>query len=337
MDTMRLITFVFILVSLNCGAQNIAVDIDEQTQNRALAIREKTVLSEIAEYDFSDKNFVDVNYHIPAYGLYNELWDNDHLRSSHIQIPFSDGLLKIILLESHNSPFVFPCRGSLALAYGKTRRNIFHTGVDIFLQENDPVHVCFDGVVRMAREYGDYGKIVVVRHYNGLETVYSRLNRIQVRENQIIKAGHIIGFAGRAGNTGEALLHFETRFLNEHFDPALIINFESRMLRTNILTLTPSDFSILPIPASFLKKEKNKIEDETQEDFPTATDTDTMPTTATPNPSQPETITKYHVIQKGETLFRIANQYNTSVEELMKLNNIKNATHIQAGQKLRVK
>ena len=302
-----------ILITSTCLAQNIAVDIDEHTQQKALTILEKMPLPEIEEYDFSDENFIETDYQIPAYGLYNELWDNDHLRSTQIEIPFSDGSLKIILLEAHNMPFVFPCRGVLALAYGKTKRNMLHTGVDFLLQENDPVYACFDGVVRMAREYGDYGKIVVIRHYNGLETVYAHLNKVKVLENQIIKAGHIIGFAGETGNTQEVILHFETRFLNEHFNPALIINFETRTLRSNILTLTPSEFLITTVSAPILKQEENKSE------------------------KTPPIPAKYHVVQQGETLYRIANQYSISIEELMRLNNIKNAAQIKAGQRLIVK
>jgi len=328
----------FILVSMLCTAQNTTVDIDEQTQNRSLAIFIPSP-PEIMEYDFSGINFIDIDYKIPAFGLYNGLWDNDHLRSAQIDIPFSDGGLKIILLESHNTPFVFPCRGTLSLFYGKTKRNIFHTGVDFLLQENDPIYACFDGVVRMAHEYGDYGKIVVIRHYNGLETVYTHLNKLQVRENQIIKAGYTIGFAGKTGNTQEVLLHFETRFLNEHFNPALMINFDTRTLYSNILTLTPADFSILPIPSSFLKQEKNSHEKD--EYFLPATNTGSMPTITAilqipPQTPQKET-SKYHIVKKGETLYHISNQYDISIDKLMKINNLKNADQIQVGKKLVLK
>ena len=332
----RVILSFLVLIFLTCEAQNIAVDIDEQSQNRALAIREKTVLPEIAETDFSDEEFIDADYRIPAYGLYHELWDNDHLRSAQVEIPFNGGSLKIILLESYNTPFVFPCRGSFALAYGKTKRNTFHTGIDFFLQENDPVYACFDGVVRMAREYGDYGKIVVIRHYNGLETVYSHLNKVAVSENQIMKAGDIVGLAGKTGNTQEVLLHFETRFFNEYFNPALLIDLETRSLSSNMLTLTPADFSILPIPVSLLKPENHKSGNEKTDTLSSATNTGSMPSTIV-STTQPKESAKYHTIQKGETLYRIANQHGVAVEEIMKLNNIKNAAHIQAGQKLRVK
>jgi murein DD-endopeptidase MepM/ murein hydrolase activator NlpD len=314
----KTITFFLILAFLVCKAQNIAVDIDEQTQNKALAIKEKKVLPELEEYDFFGMDFVDIDYRIPAYGLYNELWDNEHLRSVQIGIPFSDNTLRIILLESHNTPFVFPCRGSLSLIYGKTKKNILHTGVDFLLHENDPVYACFDGVVRMAREYGDYGKMVVIRHYNGLETVYAHLSKIQVRENQLLKAGHTIGFAGKTGNTQEVLLHLETRFMNEHFNPALMINLDTRTLRSNILTLTPTDFFILPVSSSTIPVVQ-------------------QPAATSQEPPQPKEAPKYHIVQKGETLYRIANQYAISIEELMKLNRIKNATQIQAGQKLIVK
>ena len=338
---MRLFTTILLIVaSIACGAQN--VDIDEQTQNKVLAIQKKTLLPEIAENNFLGMEFVDIGDRIPAYGLYNELWDNDHLRSFLIEIPFSEGSLKIILLESRNKPFVFPCRGNLTLPYGKTKKNVLHTGIDFSLQENDPIYACFDGVVRMAREYGDYGKIVVIRHYNGLETVYSHLSKVRVRENQVVKAGYIIGFAGKTGNTQEVLLHFETRFLNGHFNPAQMINLETRSLHSNTLILTPADFSILPTSAPIPKKEENNSEK--QQTLAPATDTGTMPAiilSTTPQSSSQENQknenAKYHIVQKGENLYRLAIYYGTTVEELMLLNDIKNADQIQAGQKLIVK
>ncbi len=332
----RLFTLLFILTSLAGKAQTVGVDIDEQSQNRALSIREKQLPPELAQSDFTNSDFIEMEYQIPAYSLYNELWDHNHLRSTQIAIPFSKDTLKIILLGSHNTPFIFPCRGNIALTYGKQKRNLFHPGIDFQLQEDNPVYVCFDGVVRMTREYGDYGKIAVVRHYNGLETVYARLGKLQVKENQIVKAGHILGTAGKTGNSPEIILHFETRFLNEYFDPALMINTATRTLQSNILTLTPVDFIITPIPSQLIKPQ-----DGSQKVTEPTTDTDSIPKIISPAPTQSQQSqpkeTKYHTIQKGETLFRIANMYGISVEKLMELNNIKNGSQIRAGQKLLIR
>jgi len=318
------ILYLFLFCSFFCAAQPISVDIDDNAQNRALFDTVKQFCSDTENMDFSVESFVKETYQIPAYNLYGQLWDTEHLRSKQFAIPFSDGQLKIILVESYNTPFVFPCRGEKLLDYGQ-QKNVFHLGTDFAISADSPVYACFDGVVRIAKIYGEYNKIVVIRHYNGLETVYANLSKIYVKPGQIIKAGHSVGLAGNLGKNSLATLHFEIRFMNETFDPALLLDFEERTLTGNILTLEPADFNIKPIPH---KKEPTYI----QKGNSVAADS-----VKTPQNTPPFYRPTYHVIQKGETLYKIAKKYNISVNELLELNNLTETSTIFAGQKLKVK
>ena len=65
--------------------------------------------------------------------------------------------------------------------------------------------------------------MVVVRHYNGLETLYAHLDKLCVKPGQMLHAGEVIGQTGKSGNAKDYILHFETRFMNEFFDPNLMI------------------------------------------------------------------------------------------------------------------
>lgn len=339
----KIFFFGLFLCFVFCHAQNPFVDINEHTQNQILLDTVTPQPQEVVQAP--DAQFISEPYQIPAYGLYNQEWDVHHLRSKQIHIPFNENILQIILVESHNSPFIFPCRGNVILNYGPVRRGGFHPGVDFQLNSEDPVYACFDGVVRMAQSYGDYGNLVVIRHYNGLETVYGHLHKLYVEPNQVIKAGHIIGVAGRTGNANQVMLHFETRFLNEYFNPGFILNMEERTLNSNILTLEPSSFNIVPLPEIRTRFE-NPVEKEPVMESPanvqetTITEDNISIINENELPVDKNDIDhthQYHIIQKGETLYRISVKYDTSVEEILRLNNFKNASLIQAGQKIRVK
>ena len=188
------------------------------------------------------------NYEIPSYSLYQRYWDTVNLRSKILEIPFSNDRLMLMLVQDANTPFVMPCQfDKIRTAYGETKSGAFHPGIDLKTEPQTLVKSCFDGVVRMARPYGDYGLTVVVRHYNGLETVYAHLDKVCVKPNQIVKAGQVIGQTGTTGNTKECILHFETRFMNEFFDPNLVIDFEEEDVVQNNMALMSRDFNIIPL------------------------------------------------------------------------------------------
>jgi hypothetical protein len=371
---MKKLPFLILLfLAASVTAQNL--DVTPYSQNIMLAdslATPKEVVRQLAAYPS-----VSEPYEIPAYGLYQRYWDTNHLRSKLMEIPFSNDRLMLMLVQDANNPFVMPCQfDKVRLAYGETKSGGFHPGIDLRTEPQTLVKSCFDGVVRMARDYGDYGLTVVVRHYNGLETVYAHLDKLCVQPNQIVKAGQVIGQTGTSGNTKECLLHFETRFLNEYFDPELVIDFEEEDVLQNNMALMSRDFNILPLnevgnwkpsvsapkpkataPASkpeVAQQPKQKANQETKPEMNTQMQKGTvdldamspensgMPTPqpkpqAQPQPQTANTEAVYHTVAAGENLYRISVKYNTTVDKIMKLNNLKNADKIIEGQKLRVK
>lgn len=102
----------------------------------------------------------------------------------------------------------------------------YHKGVDLKVYIGDTVRSAFDGVVRIVRyEPNGYGKYVVIRHYNGLETVYGHLSKHLVHVNDSVKAGDPIGLGGNTGRSTGSHLHFETRLLGEAINPELLFDF----------------------------------------------------------------------------------------------------------------
>ncbi len=76
-------------------------------------------------------------------------------------------------------------------------RRRMHNGLDIKVYIGDTIRAAFSGKVRMVKyERRGYGKYVVIRHENGLETVYGHLSKQIVDENQYVEAGEPIGLGG---------------------------------------------------------------------------------------------------------------------------------------------
>ena len=329
-------TFIFLILNsqfsvLNCFAQQILIDIDENAQNRIMAVP----VQECDYYPHTNLNLnriMDKNKQIPAYGLYDNQWDTLYIRSAKMDIPFFDNHLKIMLVQEGNTPFAFPVSGVVSINYVKYK-NKQHTGVDFSVQKKEPVVSCFDGVVRVAKKFAEYGNTVIIRHYNGLETVYALLDNVCVTTEQKVKAGELIGYADVTNHNKKNALHFETRFFNEFFNPEKVINFTDRKLQSNLLTLTPTDFMSVPL----IKPHPPVIQEQpTQE----------QPKPEQPKPEQPSSQQKllntpnsvpvFHTVEKGETIFKICTKYGITEQQLRSLNNIK-GDHIELGQKLRVK
>ena len=337
---------------LQLNAQN--VDVTVQSQNVALLDTTAVVLDP-AQMQVGSYPSVTETYQIPSFDLYDHYWDVQHLRSRLLQIPFANDRLMLILVQSANNPFEVPCVfDEVVLPYGPTKKGAFHSGVDLKVEPQTLVKSCFDGVVRMARPYGDYGLLVTIRHYNGLETVYAHLDKVCVKPGQIVNAGDVIGQTGKSGNVSDYLLHFETRFMNECVDPEMMIDFDNETLVRNTLVLSSADLNIVPLEDVDTKlpapKPQSAAKPPVTPKQPVAPKpVETAKETATPSVSEEEEQEnvqlqrafdgeeEYHIVQKGETLYRISLKYGTTMQEILRLNNIQNADHIVEGQRLRVR
>lgn len=108
----------------------------------------------------------------------------------------------------------------------RPRRGRAHMGIDIKVRTGDTIRAAFDGKVRISRyERRGYGHYLVIRHPNGLETVYGHLSKKLVGENDIVHAGDPIGLGGNTGRSTGSHLHFETRILGNAINPAFMFDF----------------------------------------------------------------------------------------------------------------
>lgn len=200
---------------------------------------------------------------------------------------------------SKGNNYIHPYKGEVTSQFG-LRRYRYHYGTDVNLETGDSVLCAFDGRVRITKKSRSYGFVVVVRHLNGLETLYAHLSQINVFPDQLIKAGDLIGFGGNTGRSRGSHLHFETRYLGAPINPEDIIDFSNYKLRSDTLYLSKYHFRY--------QSEINKLKQ-----------------------------ARFHKVKKGETLGSIAKKYGTSVAALRKLNKMGKKSIIRAGKKIRVR
>lgn len=232
-------------------------------------------------------------------------WDINQCYSSNKQNDLESlkDTLWVCVTDSLYSNFVMPFDGRVTSRYGY-RRGRYHNGIDIDLQTGDSVVAAFDGKVRYAK-YNDsgFGNLVVIRHYNGLETFYAHLSELDVVPNQVVKAGELIGKGGNTGHSYGSHLHFETRFYDAPMNPEEIIDFKKKCIRNENLFIHAGLFRPGASPSYASISGGGEA---------------------------------YYRIRSGDNLTQIAIKHRTSVGQICRLNNIRPTTTLRVGRTLRV-
>ncbi|MCR5242218.1 MAG: peptidoglycan DD-metalloendopeptidase family protein [Prevotella sp.] len=209
-----------------------------------------------------------------------------------------------------------------------------HKGLDIKVYIGDTIRAAFAGKVRIVRyEPHGYGKYVVIRHDNGLETVYGHMSAQLVRENQEVRSGEVIGLGGNTGRSTGSHLHFETRLCGVALNPALMFDFKNQDVVADYYTFRKSTYESESAQATRLRGVGGTAT------APAEPRTRTEVAAVTPAPRQKNTVAnenvRFHKVAKGETLYSIARKRNTSVDNLCKLNHIGKNFRLTPGQVLK--
>lgn len=233
---------------------------------------------------------------IPGYDLYCH-WNTDAI--FHLQkglVPVHDTLR--LVLSHADCDHALPSPGHVTSPYGP-RRGRMHYGVDLKLQTGDPVRSAFSGMVRISRYNPTFGHVVVVRHYNGLETLYAHLSKRMVQPGDVIEAGDTLGLGGNTGRSYGSHLHFEVRFMDQPIDPSEIFDLDNNELKAKTFDLHKGTFEAIA---------KARAEASAR---------------------------KYHTVRSGDTLSAIARRYGTSVNSLCRMNGLRSTSVIRPGQRVR--
>nr|WP_307986518.1 peptidoglycan DD-metalloendopeptidase family protein [uncultured Veillonella sp.] len=98
-------------------------------------------------------------------------------------------------------------------------RQIFHTGIDIGVDEGTPVHAADSGTVVYSGWMDGYGYAVVIDHGNGISTLCAHNSDLAVSEGQSVSKGTVIAYAGSTGNATGPHVHFEVRVNGDPVNP----------------------------------------------------------------------------------------------------------------------
>ena len=192
-----------------------------------------------------------------------------------------------------------------------------HKGLDIKVYIGDTIRAAFSGKVRIVRyEAGGYGKYIVIRHNNGLETIYGHLSKQLVEENQEVRSGEVIGLGGNTGRSTGSHLHFETRLCGVALNPALMFDFRAQDVTGDYYAFNKETYDNESTNATRLRGKQDSS------------------TYASTNSGLTDQIS-YHKVKKGETLERIAKKRGVTVEQICKLNHITKTMRLRPGQILR--
>lgn len=279
-----LLVSLFAVLSIGAAAQDMLVD-------KVVVSRHMERVDSVAPHNM----LLNESYVIPSMDMYPK-WENTGV---HFTATLPDSF-KIDL-----TGFVMPTTSrKITDIFGyRPRRRRVHNGLDIKVERGDTIYAAFDGKVRItAYQRRGYGHYVVIRHNNGIETLYAHLSKKLVIENQNVKAGQPIGLGGNTGRSTGSHLHFETILLGKCIDPAKLFDFKNQ-------TVTGESYVYRRPGSRYIENGKVKV--------------------AGPEP-------KFHKVKSGDTIAKIAKKHGVSQRSIFKLNGLTANSIIRPGQRLRV-
>ena len=275
----------FALVSLNVSGQDLLArqaPIDKKLKAIDSVALIRQIHKEMAAY--------------PAYSLYPD-WNNQRVHA------FSKSVVIPDTFRIDMTGFCMPTTNTKITSKFGPRRRRMHNGIDVKVYIGDTIRSAFSGKVRMVKyERRGYGKYVVIRHDNGLETIYGHLSKQLVNEDQYVEAGEVIGLGGNTGRSTGSHLHFETRFLGQAINPALLFDFEKQ--------------DIVADSYMFMKG-KNRYRRSSSSAVAAGGDI------------------QYYKVRRGDSLSRISKKTGVSIDRLCKLNGITRRTTLRINQVLK--
>jgi murein DD-endopeptidase MepM/ murein hydrolase activator NlpD len=218
-------------------------------------------------------------------------------------------------LHTQGVPYTFPSIHGVFSRFG-WRKTRYHYGVDTRNAMGDSIYCIFDGVVRIIKRSKTYGNVIVIRHLNGLETLYAHCSKILAEVNQPVRSGDLIALVGSTGRSTGPHLHLETRYKGVAFNPEYLIDFEHGKLVSDTLTITKELFNLKKKPSS---------------SRPSIASSGNMSSYLAPAPLTDG----YYIIRSGDTLSGIARKYRTSVDKIKRENGL-TSDLIHIGQKLKI-
>jgi murein DD-endopeptidase MepM/ murein hydrolase activator NlpD len=285
--------------------QNKKVEYYFDPSRRDIAITQEGDTNNIDPNDFSIVE-IDEEFNIDEHDSlwvkiaeYYGIWDNKSVNPYGIDISkFKDTVSLVLFDSTQNRHWHPPVHDTYLTDDFGPRRYRWHYGVDLELDTGDSVFAVWDGIVRICKyDYGGYGNYIVIRHFNGLETIYGHLSKQLVEVGEKVSAGDLIGWGGSTGRSSGPHLHFEIRYQGAAFNPEVLFDFKNNKILYRVFDLKPHHYNYL--------KQWRRV--------------------------------YFHKVRRGDTISGIADKYNVTIRQILKLNRISSRTMLKIGRRIRIR
>jgi murein DD-endopeptidase MepM/ murein hydrolase activator NlpD len=262
--------------------------------------------------DVDDENlgstFFMTSQYDPNFDYYG-IWDTVSANPYHVDFSEKTDTTVLYLQDQLKCDYFHPFNGRVTSEFGPRSRSRYHYGMDIDLETGDSVQCAFEGTVRVSHKSRTFGNVVVVRHKNGLETIYAHLSKLNVKIGDHVEAGDVLGLGGNTGRSRGSHLHFEVRYKGKPIDPQKLISFTDHALVDDCIEISKETFNY---PQYTKKYDSKKYR------------------------SAANSNGHYYTIRKGDTLGRIAQRNGTTVSKICKANGLKSTSLLKPGRKIRL-
>jgi len=310
--TKKIKTIALVALSTICSLPAMGQDLlaNQAPVDRKMKVVDSVALQRLIDFE---------NLENPSADLYED-WDNMHAHSRVTELPDS---FRISLKN-----FCMPTTNRVLTSNFGARWGRQHKGLDIKVYIGDTIRAAFDGKVRVVRYEGrGYGKYVVIRHDNGLETYYAHMSKQLVVEDQEVRAGDPIGLGGNTGRSTGSHLHFETRLCGVALNPAILFDFRNQDVVDDSYMFRKSTYQRESALA-------NRLRGVNGVSYGADDNDDVELAIAAPEASYKQE-NRFHKVKRGETLFSIARKRGTTVDAIMKMNHLKKSSKLKPGQILK--
>ena len=282
----------------------------ERTDTSRFAVNEENLAADLEETPDTTMIL------FPSHDLYSS-WDTIAAHPYNFNETFKSDSVELTLTEEGDGGFTLPYKGGLTSLFG-WRKYRPHYGTDIDLETGDQVVAAFDGMVRVAKVYHGYGNCVIIRHKNGLETVYAHLSKILVESGQVVTAGSLVGLGGNTGHSYGSHLHFEIRYLGQALDTQDFIDYNTGELKSNCFMVRKSDVENKYDLRALHNRHKHDLY------------------AGRYSKGGSGKGGKIHKVRAGDNLGKIAKRYHTTVKILCRKNGLKPTSKLKVGRKIKI-
>ncbi|MGI4886029.1 MAG: peptidoglycan DD-metalloendopeptidase family protein [Janthinobacterium lividum] len=273
--------------------------------------------------EMSEEVLIDSSW-VKVAGYYS-IWDTHSINPYHVDGRRFRDSVNLKLTDATRERFSQMPMAATPITSGFGFRGYrWHFGVDLDLETGDSVKAVFDGVVRISKWDGSgYGNYLLMRHYNGLETLYGHLSKALVPVGTFVKAGQLIAYGGSTGHSSGSHLHFEVRYQGNPINPIQLYDFPDNKLRKDNFTITAALFNYYSQAlrrggGSLTGGRRSSGEGSSRRGAPRAA-----------------RVVVSHRVRAGDTLSEVAEKYGVGLSTLKRLN--PGVKTLQPGKKIRIK